>query len=115
MLRCIECSYFFEGTCTRSGEYVTPDNPKTCDGFSDEERSDSLRMSRSELLALHSKIISIKTVPDGKWVYGVCEGVAQWYCSNCKKPAYWDTDYGQQLFDFCQCCGAKMENTEGVP
>ena len=30
------------------------------------------------------------------------------YCSNCGNEAYWDTDYGQQLFDFCQCCGADM-------
>jgi hypothetical protein len=32
-----------------------------------------------------------------------------YYCSNCENDAYWDTDYGQQLFDFCPNCGAKME------
>ncbi len=33
-----------------------------------------------------------------------------YYCSNCEEEAYWDTDYGQQLFDFCPNCGAKMED-----
>ena len=32
-----------------------------------------------------------------------------YYCSNCEGEAYWDTDYGQQLFGFCPNCGAKME------
>jgi len=32
-----------------------------------------------------------------------------YYCSNCEEEAYWDTDYGQQLFGFCPSCGAKME------
>jgi DNA-directed RNA polymerase subunit RPC12/RpoP len=31
-----------------------------------------------------------------------------YYCSNCEGEAYWDTDYGQQLFAFCPNCGAKM-------
>ena len=31
-----------------------------------------------------------------------------WYCSNCNNEAYWDTDYGQQLFDYCPNCGATM-------
>jgi hypothetical protein len=32
-----------------------------------------------------------------------------YYCSNCEEEAYWDTDYGQQLFGFCPNCGAKMD------
>ena len=32
-----------------------------------------------------------------------------YYCSNCEEEAYWDTDYGQQLFDFCPNCGCQME------
>jgi len=32
-----------------------------------------------------------------------------YYCANCEDEAYWDTDYGQQLFGFCPSCGAKME------
>ena len=31
------------------------------------------------------------------------------YCSECKAEAYWDTDYGQQAFDYCPNCGAKMD------
>lgn len=31
------------------------------------------------------------------------------YCSECRNEAYWDTDYGQQLFDFCPNCGSSME------
>ena len=26
-------------------------------------------------------------------------------CSYCGNEAYWDTDYGQQLFDYCPYCG----------
>lgn len=29
-------------------------------------------------------------------------------CSFCKSEAYWDTDFGQQLFDYCPYCGEKM-------
>lgn len=31
------------------------------------------------------------------------------YCSVCYKEAYFDTDYGQQLFDFCPNCGSRMD------
>ena len=42
----------------------------------------------------------------GKWVEGeYCDIMI---CSNCGKEAYWDTDYGQQLFDYCPYCGADM-------
>jgi hypothetical protein len=34
------------------------------------------------------------------------------YCSNCEGEAYWDTDYGQQLFSYCPNCGAKMEDKQ---
>jgi len=27
-------------------------------------------------------------------------------CEDCNHEAYWDTDYGQQLFDYCPYCGA---------
>lgn len=30
------------------------------------------------------------------------------YCSVCYKEAYFDTDYGQQLFDYCPNCGSDM-------
>lgn len=31
-----------------------------------------------------------------------------YFCSVCDSEAYWDTDYGQQLFDHCPYCGADM-------
>ena len=27
-------------------------------------------------------------------------------CEECRHEAYWDTDCGQQLFDYCPYCGA---------
>lgn len=30
------------------------------------------------------------------------------HCSVCYQEAYFDSDYGQQLFDYCPNCGAKM-------
>lgn len=32
-----------------------------------------------------------------------------YFCAHCMNEAYWDTDYGQQLFDYCPYCGNKME------
>jgi len=32
-----------------------------------------------------------------------------WECSRCRHEAYWDTDYGQQLFDYCPYCGLKQK------
>ena len=54
---------------------------------------------------------SIDAVPvrRGKWIRGVDNFL---YCSNCGKEAYWDTDYGQQEFDFCPKCGADMREAE---
>lgn len=33
------------------------------------------------------------------------------YCPFCGNEAYWDTDYGQQEFDFCPYCGEDMRGT----
>lgn len=30
-------------------------------------------------------------------------------CSCCENEAYWDSDYGQQLFGWCPWCGAEMK------
>ena len=58
----------------------------------------------------------------GKWVLG--KDIPEWirrehpaymflpdvkYCSACYNEAYWDTDYGQQLFVYCPYCGADMK------
>lgn len=34
------------------------------------------------------------------------------YCSACWHEAYYDTDYGHQLFDYCPFCGAIMDESE---
>ena len=39
-------------------------------------------------------------------------GEPVYYCSNCNSEAYWDTNYGQQLFDYCPYCGAYMKNNK---
>ena len=48
----------------------------------------------------------VQPVKRGKWFHINTDGFI--YCSECNNEAYWDTDYGQQLFDFCPYCGAKM-------
>ena len=45
----------------------------------------------------------------GEWVNPKSVGNGFIYCSVCRNEAYWDTDYGQQLFDYCPYCGAKMK------
>lgn len=32
-----------------------------------------------------------------------------YFCSACGNEAYWDSDYGQQMFKFCPECGVKMD------
>ena len=49
----------------------------------------------------------VQTVKRGRWYHINNEGFI--YCSECQNEAYWDTDYGQQLFDYCPYCGAKMK------
>lgn len=35
-----------------------------------------------------------------------------WECGFCHNEAYWDTDYGQQLFDYCPYCGKKQKHEQ---
>lgn len=49
----------------------------------------------------------VQPMKRGRWFHINDEGII--YCSECKNEAYWDTDYGQQLFDYCPYCGAKMD------
>lgn len=58
--------------------------------------------------------IEAEPVKHAKWVYGYCKAqeIKCYYCSNCGNDAYWDTDYGQQLFEFCPYCGARMDERE---
>ena len=48
----------------------------------------------------------VQPVRRGKWLHFNDDGFI--FCSECHKEAYWDTDYGQQLFDYCPYCGAQM-------
>lgn len=48
----------------------------------------------------------VQPVKRGRWFHLTDESIV--YCSECNSEAYWDTDYGQQLFDYCPYCGAKM-------
>lgn len=50
----------------------------------------------------------VQTVKHGRWENPVSVGNGFMFCSVCRNEAYWDTDYGQQLFDYCPYCGAKM-------
>ena len=50
--------------------------------------------------------LDVQPVKHGKWFHINNDGFI--YCSVCENEAYWDTDYGQQLFDYCPYCGARM-------
>ena len=50
--------------------------------------------------------VDVQPVKRGKWLHFNSDGII--FCSECKHEAYWDTDYGQQLFDYCPYCGARM-------
>lgn len=49
----------------------------------------------------------VQPVRRGRWIHFNDDGII--FCSECKHEAYWDTDYGQQLFDYCPYCGARMK------
>ena len=49
----------------------------------------------------------VQPVKRGRWLHINDDGII--FCSECENEAYWDTDYGQQLFDYCPYCGAKMK------
>lgn len=49
----------------------------------------------------------VQPIKHGKWLHINDDGII--FCSDCENEAYWDTDYGQQLFDFCPYCGARMD------
>lgn len=53
------------------------------------------------------KNVGDKERKKGEWVDGNGKDTFI-HCSVCDKEAYWDTDYGQQEFDFCPYCGADM-------
>ena len=48
----------------------------------------------------------------GKWREAMKKGEIKsiFYCSCCDNEAYWDTDFGQQFFEYCPYCGADMRD-----
>jgi hypothetical protein len=50
----------------------------------------------------------VQPVKHGRWEKDEKRNSFEKFCSICKHEAYWDTDYGQQLFDYCPYCGARM-------
>lgn len=51
----------------------------------------------------------VQPIKHGRWESPVSVGNGIKFCSVCRNEAYWDTDYGQQLFDYCPYCGARMD------
>lgn len=54
----------------------------------------------------------------GKWIKAKPRsGKVGIVCSSCGNEAYWDSDYGQQLFDYCPYCGSNNgeESDNGRP
>lgn len=89
-------------------------NPEECPGCPEPEWLEELAC----VLALAPTIERKK----GKWISGIeipKKGKRIFhkditYCSNCHNEAYWDTDYGQQTFDYCPYCGAEMRGDPNV-
>lgn len=50
----------------------------------------------------------VQAIKRGRWEKDEKRNSFEKFCSICKHEAYWDTDYGQQLFDYCPYCGARM-------
>lgn len=50
----------------------------------------------------------VQPVKHGRWESPASVGNGIKFCSVCRNEAYWDMDYGQQLFDYCPYCGARM-------
>lgn len=77
--------------------------------------------SKKQVLMWIDMARTVDAVPvvHGKWIKGSETKLIKknpyavladcWYCSECENEAYWDTDYGQQKFDYCHNCGARMD------
>lgn len=65
----------------------------------------AFKIGRAELL----QALDAQCVKHGRWESPVSVGNGIKFCSVCRNEAYWDTDYGQQLFDYCPYCGARMD------
>jgi hypothetical protein len=53
-------------------------------------------------------VTDVQPVKHGRWEKDEKRNSFEKFCSICEHEAYWDTDYGRQLFDYCPYCGARM-------
>ena len=81
-------------------EYLSRDDTYEClaTGFGDRMAEDIIKLI---------PIADVQPVKRGKWIHFNNDSNFI-FCSECTHEAYWDTDYGQQLFDYCPYCGAVM-------
>ena len=79
--------------------------------FLNDAQNPSTEWECVEDLIENAPTIEAEPVRHGAWTKGYCkdEEMNCVFCSACGKSAYWDTDYGQQLFPYCPYCGAKMD------
>lgn len=92
MAEYIEREAVVKAFCESCSEYI--DNKCTYEGACD-----------TSIIAT-VPVADVQPVKRGKWLHINDDGFI--FCSECEHEAYWDTDYGQQLFDYCPYCGAKM-------
>ena len=66
---------------------------------------------RDALLRIVNEQPTIEAIPvvHGEWVKN---DIGIYFCSECDSEAYWDTDYGQQLFPCCPYCGIRMDGAK---
>ena len=88
---------FFYGQ--RAGRELWIEKPKE---VQDKDIADFCR----DLNIVRSSTIDAVPVVKAEWIANE-SGI--YFCSECDSEAYWDTDYGQQLFDWCPYCGADMQ------
>lgn len=67
-----------------------------------------LKQAKETALRLVEEAPTIEADPvvHGEWVQN---DIGIYFCSVCDSEAYWDTDYGQQLFPCCPYCGTPMD------
>lgn len=77
----------------------------------DKDYIDGVRDEYDDTLKIicQQKTADVQPVRHGRWESPVSVGNGIKFCSVCRNEAYWDTDYGQQLFDYCPYCGAQMD------
>lgn len=81
--------------------------------------TDDYSLSEASVEWCREKLNDAVPVKHGRWIKGSETKMIKknryliladaMYCSECENEAYWDTDYGQQLFDYCPNCGARMD------